>query len=421
MVRKGFREHLAEYREKVADNRLARYIEAFDDRGLHVVAKECNPTPTVVAGPSFSYKPGTVVLLASNTGHPGERIIGDAPAGRKGASAWARRVSYSGVPADAVCPVPRTGYEYLGLLYESGSRTLTACVYADGTFDRAIRQHVHAVGISGVSTGLAQAYRVGSTTKVVWPANISGNLAILTWDCDEGGAGTFASLDTGIDNSALLAVIGSDFYVVLFDSFASPNEVRLWKTTAALGAPVEITPEWQDPDSDRWGFGSIACTANRILYEATDLDSPSGTAEDWLSHQAGPGSWTFTGGTSANQEAHGYATPGRPVAAGSVRYHGGAYGSAGPGSLTIVSSTGSSEARRSPQAWGLPNDDANVSPNPARTEVAVYPLDTDKLLRLTLEDRSNEAFDAENCEPPWIAVSVHPTIGSRPVAMLCRN
>ena len=78
-------------RSHEADIRYGVYVRPEGRDGLHVVRRECNPEEFVV-GSSLSgqtFRPGSLPPLGSNSGHPGQFIIGAPPPGRRGASGFA--------------------------------------------------------------------------------------------------------------------------------------------------------------------------------------------------------------------------------------------------------------------------------------------------------------------------------------------
>jgi len=91
-------------RQAEADLRRVLYVRPYG-YGFHVVKNLCNDEEYVVAdglGFKRTFAPGTVVMLGSQTGHPGEMLISGPPSGMGGASAFpvsaAVRSGYGPVP-----------------------------------------------------------------------------------------------------------------------------------------------------------------------------------------------------------------------------------------------------------------------------------------------------------------------------------
>lgn len=84
--RRNVNEVLERRREREADLRGALYVGAWG-REFATVRDQQNDTTYVVANPTGkTYKPGSVVFLGSNTGHPPEVLLSGPPAGFGGAS-----------------------------------------------------------------------------------------------------------------------------------------------------------------------------------------------------------------------------------------------------------------------------------------------------------------------------------------------
>lgn len=77
-------------RQAEADLRRVLYVRPYG-YGFHVVKNLCNDEEYVVAdglGFKRTFAPGTVVMLGSQTGHPGEMLLSGPPSGMGGASAF---------------------------------------------------------------------------------------------------------------------------------------------------------------------------------------------------------------------------------------------------------------------------------------------------------------------------------------------
>ena len=112
-------------RQAEADLRRVLYVRPYG-YGFHVVKNLCNDEEYVVAdglGFKRTFAPGTVVMLGSQTGHPGEMLISGPPSGMGGASAFpvtsAVRSGYGPTPEPPPEPPPALidwgGLGYIGL------------------------------------------------------------------------------------------------------------------------------------------------------------------------------------------------------------------------------------------------------------------------------------------------------------------
>ena len=109
-------------RQAEADLRRVLYVRPYG-YGFHVVKNLCNDEEYVVAdglGFKRTFAPGTVVMLGSQTGHPGEMLISGPPSGMGGASAFpvsaAVRSGYGPTPPPpAPDPINWGGLGYIGL------------------------------------------------------------------------------------------------------------------------------------------------------------------------------------------------------------------------------------------------------------------------------------------------------------------
>lgn len=108
-------------RQAEADLRRVLYVRPYG-YGFHVVKNLCNDEEYVVAdglGFKRTFAPGTVVMLGSQTGHPGEMLISGPPSGMGGASAFpvtsAVRSGYGPTPAEPEPAIDWGGLGYIGL------------------------------------------------------------------------------------------------------------------------------------------------------------------------------------------------------------------------------------------------------------------------------------------------------------------
>ncbi len=108
-------------RQAEADLRRVLYVRPYG-YGFHVVKNLCNDEEYVVAdglGFKRTFAPGTVVMLGSQTGHPGEMLISGPPSGMGGASAFpvtsAVRSGYGPTPEAPPALIDWGGLGYIGL------------------------------------------------------------------------------------------------------------------------------------------------------------------------------------------------------------------------------------------------------------------------------------------------------------------
>jgi len=115
-------------RQRTADNRWVQYLRPAG-LGKHVVRNFTNPRPYIVGSAiqRMTFVPGSQVLVASNTGEPGEIIIGAPSPGRRGGN-----INPPNLPrAPTGAPTGASGRKYLGLNLASGQ--FEAYDYLDGT------------------------------------------------------------------------------------------------------------------------------------------------------------------------------------------------------------------------------------------------------------------------------------------------
>jgi hypothetical protein len=197
-TQRDFRAVLAHNQERTADNRYAIYLRPIG-RDMHLVRNECNEQPYVVNSltPGATFSPNSMVMLVSNSGHPGEAIVGGPPLGRKGASLVASvpalRVSTltAEEPTD---PPPVLSATILGFYGDSGTNTLYCFEYDEvgayvadvcsavmvaGVPVTSIKTHqriVHDSAGSGLGTPLLM-YNTNTSA-----GGTSGTRAIVVWD-----------------------------------------------------------------------------------------------------------------------------------------------------------------------------------------------------------------------------------------------
>ena len=182
ILRRDLRGVLERNRQQTADNRWADYVRPIgNDR--HLVRNFDNSQVYVVgsAFPGISFAPGSSVILASNTGQPGEIVIGMPSADRRGGFTHpVKRFKPPHSSTDA-----GTGKPYIGLNINSSTGQGHAWNYIDGTWQSEIAQldwssqHTGSMGGSALFSynPLAFGFRSGKSI-IVW--NITDNTVTVT-------------------------------------------------------------------------------------------------------------------------------------------------------------------------------------------------------------------------------------------------
>jgi hypothetical protein len=421
------------------DVEWATYDAPADARGSHFVLSPCNAQRILVGGPAHSFAPGASVPVASESQGADRVIIREAPPGRRGASAFA--VDFSGGQGlgDPVCPLPLTGHEYL-VLFVDGS-TIRTSVYLDGDWARDLFTATMPAGYvfpNGYDSAV-----VLSGTRLAWLGehDSSNDAAVIIFDGAEGGSGAIsAHRATGVpwaDSTREVIEVGGQWVFVRgYYPAVGDDELRVY--TTALGGGTPTLSHTFAFARDRYSFEDLIHYGASFELLGWDFDNPGPTDPDTSQPISTfleifyPDAESIENGTLLRRalypDTHGSSLAARPLAGAAYRYTI-AYGAGATerGSLTRWTQ-GDGEEALWPQAWGLTTNAATVSPSPLSGHLAVYPVwqagavsGNGNLLRATTDDRSGESFDADNCEPPWIAVSDHPTTGLTPVAMLCMD
>jgi len=97
-------------RERTADNIYGIYHAPLG-QDQHLVRMPCNDQPFRVGSlfPGRTFSPGSVVMMVSNTGHPGLSIAGGPPVGRRGASLVGPPLSLRVTPFGVAAPLSEFG------------------------------------------------------------------------------------------------------------------------------------------------------------------------------------------------------------------------------------------------------------------------------------------------------------------------
>lgn len=174
---------LDQRRQSEADIRYeAIYIRPLG-RGIHLIKNICNDQEYKVSSlnGSATYTPGQVVVVGSHTGHPDEFIMGNPPAGKRGASLYPI-VRHSRIyrKAPETCPVCLTGRNYLALFIDSATDTLWAYSYEDGDPQDLIATKAWTGDLPGENISNSQAFYHPLTNSVILRTNSRDH--IVTWD-----------------------------------------------------------------------------------------------------------------------------------------------------------------------------------------------------------------------------------------------
>lgn len=421
---------LANHAEKRSDYVLKRYVQPNGRRGQHIVEPRCGGQRERVAGPpDQTFRPGSIVAVGSHLGASGPQIFSYPPPAGRGSSRFAQTPTPGRLNAPA-CPRALTGHEYLALFVVGTS--LYSAVYRDGTWNRAVFGPVAIPAGYAFSNGYDNAV-AKSGTRLAWLAkhSASNDAAVMVWDCDEGGTGAIsANRVTGVpwvDTTREVVEAGGAWK---FGYLVQPADQPLRVYTAPIGGGAASLESSLTLSSDRYSINDLLQFGSSWEIVGWDFNTPGvGSTYALVFYPNGASLQTQGARTALKPDTLGSGLAGRPAGGGSARYNPVAYGTgAGERGALALWAVGGSERALSPQAWNLATNAAPISPSPSGVEVAIYPVwqygavsGNGKLLRLTLEDRTNEAFDDVACDPPWIVVSNHPTLATAPKALLCRD
>jgi hypothetical protein len=220
------------HREISADIRDAIYVRPLG-RGLHLVRNFCNDKEYVVgAAVPVSYSPGSKVFLASNTGHPGEVIMGGPPPGRRGASIFGNVTVLRSAPV--LIEAEEGSHPYLAVSF-SGT-TIYAYSYTDGTFGAEIAN----ASFAAVSLGTVNSVALVSLSPLV--VAVLGTNDVMTWNID-----TNTVNDGGHNPAHTASLLGGVDGVAYWAENTSFGRYSLWRINAA-GVVTRVSPAYPDDE-----------------------------------------------------------------------------------------------------------------------------------------------------------------------------
>jgi hypothetical protein len=233
---------LDERRSWEADVKYRLYVKPLGNRGLHVVKSSVDGEEFIVSGPGQTFRPGTVVPTASNTGTQGESIVSDPPPGRRGAG----RISPTKwTHQSGGCPRCITGKSYIGIVEETSTNTLYAYSYSDGELGSLLDQVALPSSLQKIP-----AYRWGwqlaDSTTIVWTQEITGgNETIGIWDLG-GSAGPISDDYSNFIGAPM--VYGGELYYLL-EKPSDTSEARKVAPTIGASSSVigDITESGREP------------------------------------------------------------------------------------------------------------------------------------------------------------------------------
>jgi hypothetical protein len=240
----------AHRRETEADMRMAVYVQPLG-KLWHLVKNYCNDQVyRVTSRAGLTFSPGSVVVLGSNTGHPGEFIISEPAGGRRGASVQGTVTVLRTAPFSAGASLANRAH--LGLGFDGD--ILRAYRYLGGTYD----SEIASVDCAAVLGGTIQSFCMLSLSPLVIAWSQTTRQAIVVNFTAESVSGPYTMASGGgSTNTPRLYTGGKSGECYWVRRSASSDFYKLWKLETD-GTQTEVTPaglETVSPDLVGTGTG----------------------------------------------------------------------------------------------------------------------------------------------------------------------
>jgi hypothetical protein len=253
---------LARNQQQTADNRWAVYVKPLGG-GRHLVRNIDNARPYRVGSAlgSITFKPGSMVMVSSNTGAPGEIIIGMPPPGRRGGRQPIVTTRTKSMTAPTEPPTSQdfpTGRSYWGIFSNGTDHTTWYCYdYTDGTVGSQV-DSITGSGVNQTNAGRLARSGIVEGNNIYWS---DGNY-IYRWD-PISPVFTRVLFRKAVGYSLGWGTFTNGTNIWCFEASAASSLVGLARCDMTLGSVTHSASEASfSPDS--YGFGMIWEDASNV-------------------------------------------------------------------------------------------------------------------------------------------------------------